>query len=99
MPQRRKDLPKAEPWKPANWEVADAGAIQALMRGDAAEHQQRRAIKFIVETLCGTYDLSFRSASERDTCFAEGKRFVGLSLVKLSKLNLAAFKDEPSEQG
>lgn len=101
MPPQRKrtDLPKADPWKPAAWEVADAGAIQALMRGDAAEHQQRRAIKYIVETLCGTYDLSYRSGSDRDTCFAEGKRHVGLSIVKLTLLNLSKFKDEPSEQG
>ena len=95
----RKDLPKAEPWKPAAWEKADAGAIQALMRGDAPEHLQKRAIKFIVEVLCGTYDMSYRPSGDRDTCFAEGKRSVGLQLVKLSQLNLSRFKDEPSEQG
>src|SRR6185437_11911050 len=98
QPRSRKDLPKADPWKPAAWENADAGAIQALMRGDAAAHQQQRAIKFIVEQVCGTYDLSYRSASDRDTCFAEGKRSVGLQIVKLTHVNLSTFKDEPSEQ-
>ena len=97
MPPRR-NLPKAEPWKPAAWDKADAGAIQALNRGEAAPHQQQRAMKYIVEVLCGTYDMSFRP-NDRDTCFAEGKRAVGLGLVKLANLNLGAFKDEPSEQG
>lgn len=99
QPPKRKDLPKREPWHPVRWEKADAAAIQALMRGDAPPHLQQRALKYIIEQLCGTYDLSFRPVSERDTCFAEGKRFVGLQLVKCTHLNLAAFKDEPSEQG
>lgn len=99
LPRSRKDLPKAEPWKPSHYENADAGAIQALMRGDAPPHLQQRAIKYIVEVLCGTYDMSYRSNSDRDTCFAEGKRAVGLQIVKLATINLSAFKNEPSEQG
>lgn len=98
MPRSKIVKPKREAWHPADWSNADAGAIQALTRGDAPPDLQQRAIKYIVEVLCGTYDMSFRQ-NDRDTCFAEGKRFVGLQLVKLSNVNLAVFKEAPSEQG
>jgi hypothetical protein len=102
MPQRRKTagLPTWEPWKPSEWEIADAAAIQALGRGTASEEQQKRALQFIVNTLAGTYDGSFRPGpdGERVTSFAEGKRHVGLQLVKLANINLSAFKKQPGEQ-
>ena len=78
--------------------------MQALSRGEATDHQQQHALKFIVEQLAGTYDLSFRPDSPRVTDFAEGRRYVGLQIVKLTKLNLSRIVDpgeppEPSEQG
>jgi hypothetical protein len=102
MPARKKPaLPPLEPWKPTPWETEDAGAIQALMRGNAQPHQQQHALKYIVEMLAGYYEISFKSGPDGDrlTAFAEGKRFVGQQIVKLSKLNLSKFKDGPSEQG
>ncbi len=98
-PRKPPELPKSEPWKPPHWEIEDAGAIQALLRGEAQAHQQQRALAYIIETLCGTYDMSFRPTSERDTCFAEGKRFVGNQLVKLTKINLSKVTGKQSEQG
>ena len=82
--------PPGAPWAPVEYEPADIGAIQAVARGTAEPHQQMRALRWIVEAACGTYDLSFRPESDRDTAFAEGRRFVGLQIVKLSKLNLPA---------
>ena len=82
-----KKPPPGAPWAPVAYEGADVGAIQALNRGDATPEQQRRALRYIVEVVAGTYDQSFRPDSERDTAFAEGRRFVGLTLVKLSKIN------------
>ena len=101
MPPRKKppELPKQEPWKPSHYEIEDAGAIQALLRGEALPHQQQRALAYIIEQLCGTYDMSFRPLSERDTCFAEGKRWVGSQLAKLTKVNLNKMKGTPGEQG
>ncbi len=92
-------VPKADPWKPPDYDIEDAGAVQAVMYGRASEEQQRRAMKFIVERLCATYDLSYRSANPHDTSFAEGKRFVGLQLVKYANLNLGRLRGKPSEQG
>lgn len=86
---------KSTAWMPAAPKMADAAAIRALARGDATPEQQTRALTFIVEALCGTYDLSFRPNSERDTCFAEGRRFVGLQVVKLTKINPEVYKEKP----
>src|SRR5690349_4463662 len=90
MAKRIQGAPSAEPWKPAAWESADVTALQALQRGDCPEHLQKRALKFIIENLCGTYDMSYRPQSTRDTDFAEGKRHVGNQIVKLLNLNLSA---------
>lgn len=80
----------AEPWKPAPYIDADTYAIKALAAGVANEGQQKRALEWIINTLCGTYDLSYRPGPEgdRDTAFAEGRRSVGLQLVKQIKLVL-----------
>ena len=86
--KRPREFSAPEPWKPPHWEKPDAAALQALARGDCPEHLQQRALEYIVNTLAGTYDLSYRPTSERDTAFAEGRRFVGLQIVKLLKLKL-----------
>lgn len=85
--------PTGQPWFPPPYSKYDVAAIQALMTGTASDHQQQRALKWIIETACATYDLSFRPDNARATDFAEGKRHVGLQLVKLTKLNLAKLKD------
>lgn len=91
--------PRPSPWHPAEWEVEDAYAVQAVMYGRASEDQQKRAMSFILNQLCGTYDLSYRPTSDRDTAFAEGKRFVGLQMVKFAQLNIARLRGTDTEQG
>lgn len=78
-----------DPWKPVKYDLADITAFQALAGGTANEDQQKRAVRLIIEDLSGTYDLSFRPGPEgrRDTDFAEGRRYVGLQLVKWIKLD------------
>lgn len=106
-PRRRAEgLPAARVCAPAAWELADASALQALAFGEASPDQQRRALKFLIERVSCAYDLSYRPESERDTAFAEGRRFVGLQIIKLLNLNLAKFRSAapgeqppPSEQG
>lgn len=92
-------LPQPEPWKPSAYRVEDVAAIQQIARGTANEAQQRNGFRFLVEILCGTYDLSYRPSSALDTAFAEGKRFVGLQCVKFTNLNLAAIRGKQTEQG
>lgn len=63
---------------------ADTMAIKALATGTANDGQQKRALAWIINAVCGTYDLSFRpgESGDRETAFAEGKRHVGLQIVK-----------------
>jgi hypothetical protein len=76
---------------PADYELADADAIQALERGDADEQQQRRALTWIVNQAAGTYQFHYYG-SERDTAFALGRAWTGMQIVKLTKLNLSALR-------
>ncbi len=80
------DHPRA--WHPPEYDVADVHAVRALETGNANPDQQKRALGWIIRNGCGTYDLSFRPESDRETSFAEGRRFVGLMIVKL--LNMPA---------
>ena len=91
LPDEKAKTKELGPAKPANWVLHEAHALQALAAGTATAEQQQAALKWIIETACGTYDLSYRPGSDRDTVFAEGKRFVGLQIVKLVKLNLRLF--------
>ena len=83
---------KLSAWSPSDYELSDATAIQALVRGEANPDQQIAAIKWIVEKVALTYEVSYRPDSERDTCFAEGRRFVGLQIVKMTKLNVSTLR-------
>jgi len=83
---------KTAPWYPPAYELADIMAIKGLAAGTASPEQQQRAIKWIIENACATYDLSYRPTSDRDTSFAEGRRFVGLEIVKALKLNASILK-------
>lgn len=71
--------------------AADCRAIQLLVQGTCPDYLQKRALAVIID-LCGTYDLSFRPGVDgaRATDFAEGKRWVGLQIVTMLKVNTAA---------
>lgn len=69
--------------KGANSAVA---AIKALAEGKASAVQQKLALDWIISELCRTYDVSFRpddAGGDRDTAFAEGRRFVGLQIRRV----------------
>lgn len=85
----------SDPWFPPAYTDFDAASIQAVARGEADAGQQVQALKYIVETLAGCYDVAFRPGGlegDRATAFAEGRRFVGLQIVKLTKLNIGALR-------
>lgn len=85
----------SSPWEPAVFDIADAAAIKALAAGTANADQQVRALLWIVETASGAYDQSYYPGGEdgrRNTDFAEGKRFVGNSIIKLTKVNLDSLR-------
>lgn len=76
------------------WENADVSSIQALVTGTANPEQQKRAINFIVNKVCLTYDMPYRPESQRDTDFLLGRMFVGQQIVKLMKINLNRIKEK-----
>ncbi|MDB5600746.1 MAG: hypothetical protein JWN71_2790 [Xanthobacteraceae bacterium] len=78
--------PPPQPWHPAPYEDADTAAIQALIAGNANASQQQRALVWIINVLCGTYDQPYRPGSDRDTVFACAKQFVGQQIVKQTKV-------------
>lgn len=65
------------------WQPADAHALRAVASGIADSEQQRRAMRWVIEAASGTYQPSYRADSDRETVFAEGRRYVGLQMVKL----------------
>lgn len=84
------------PWTPVSYSEKEVRYIQALARGDATPEQQRGALDWIINSVCGTYDLPYYPESIRDSDFAQGKRFVGLQLVKMLKI-ISGNLDKPQK--
>lgn len=83
---------KWKSWLPVERRAADVELVQALNAGVANPDQQRRALAYIVNTVCRTYEPSFDPDSTRNTDHAEGRRWVGLQLVTMTKLSLAELR-------
>lgn len=89
-----KKIKPHDPWGSAPFELADAMALKALAAGSANEDQQKRALAWILQKACRLNRLSADPASERATCFAEGKRHVGLQLARIVSMNSDELKRE-----
>jgi hypothetical protein len=92
------DKPKTKiraPHIPPDYELADASAFQALLRGEAAPDQQQRALRWLIEKAAGTYEMNFYP-TDRETAFALGREFVGQQVVKLTRLDLASLRRQES---
>ncbi len=87
-------FPNKDPWKPPKYDLGDADAIQALGRGEATADQQIRVLVFIQDVICNRNDMSYRPGpdGDRNTVFAEGKRYVGNQIFKLSTLPLGKLR-------
>jgi len=84
---------------PAPWSDADAYAVKALAAGNASEGQQKRFLSWLINGAAQTYDVSFSPTSDRETSFAEGRRFVGLQVVKLLNMPAELIKGKPPNGG
>lgn len=86
----RRDVERA--WQPLRFgdeDRAGLAAVKAVFAGTARPDQQIAAMAFIADRISGAWDLSYRPdehGGERDTCFSEGRRFVGLQLRKIEAL-------------
>jgi hypothetical protein len=75
-----------------DYDLPTAAAIQALIKGEASPEQQRGAMNWIINQAAATYNTSFSELGDRETAFAEGRRFVGTNIVKLNTLSLNALR-------
>lgn len=88
MSKVRNWKPKKDPWNPPDYEEETIYAVRAVYAGVANEGQQKLAWSWLMYvTGAGDEfaDMSYRPGptGERDTVFAEGKRFVGLQFRKM----------------
>jgi len=91
---RKKTIEDHAPYLPADYTPGHVLAMQRLSVGEANEEEQKMALQWIIEKAAGTYDVSYRPDSERDSVFAEGRRFTGLQIVKLLHINSLAMKEK-----
>lgn len=97
MTGRGPRIHKAKPWQPADYDAMDHLAVQAFARGEADAVQQQRAWDWILFA-AGYGDKSFRPGGltgQRDTDFAEGKKWVAEQMMKLTHANLAIHERKP----
>lgn len=87
--------PKEDPVEAPDHTTFIVSSLRALMNGTATAHQQKSAMEYIVNDICGTYDLAYRPKSERDTIFALGKQRVGQIITWL--LQEAPTKSDPDK--
>ncbi len=83
---RAEERPKREIWHPPLYTKEVTRAVQALAQGTAGPGDQQRALKWIIETACLTYDEPFRPGTPDVIDYMLGRRSVGLAIVKLIKL-------------
>lgn len=81
------------PFFPAKPTKVAAAAIQALAAGNASPSQQKAALVFIVEKMCGNNEMSFCPGEPDLTTFAEGKRFIGQQITGLLKIKTSKLKE------
>lgn len=91
-------MDETHPQFPAPYEDHHMAAVKLLERGDCPPHLQKEFLKWLIESVCGTYQPSYRD-DDRQTVFAEGSRHVGLTLVKMLHITKSVKRSdyEPSE--
>ena len=69
----------------APYEEADAYAVQAVANGTANDHQQKRALDWIIREAALAYDNPFRAGGSGQTEFLCGQMFVGNQIIEILK--------------
>ena len=87
------------PYIPAQPPKHIVKSLQALSSGEATEHQQKKALQWIINDASGAYSPAFHSGAdgERNTTFALGRAFVGQQIIGLLKINLIALTGEEND--
>lgn len=80
-----------------DWELVDVTSLQALEKGEANEDQQKRALAWIINQASATYQVAWEPDNERASSFESGRRYVGLKIIEMLKLNASAFRRNNNE--
>jgi hypothetical protein len=86
-------LPHKDPLERPDYTEAEVQAIRAVHRGEATERQQRLAFDYLIRA-AGTHDTSYRPGDPHATAFAEGKRWVGTTLIWMLRVAPARTDDD-----
>lgn len=78
-------LPKRDPIERPDYTEAEVQALRAVWVGQGTERQQRLALDYIIRA-AATHDTSYRPGDPHGTAFAEGKRWVGNTLIWMLKV-------------
>lgn len=76
---------------------AEANALQALHHGRADEHQQRRALDFILQKACRAFSTTF-DRDPRVAALFEGRRQAGLIIINATRTSTEALKALEDQQ-
>ncbi len=68
------------PYKPAEYKAEHVSAVQLMEQGECPPHLQQEFLRWLIEDVSKTYDMSFRFDTHQ-TAFAEGRRFVGNQVI------------------
>ena len=86
--------------QPADYDMAIAMAIRALIEGKASEFQQKLGMDWIICKASNLYDMSYRPDENGGTEFHEGRRFVGSQIVKMTNnLTLKGLEKQEAKRG
>ena len=82
------ELSRHSPLRPVDFDQGFAVIARAVYEGRATPIQQRRFFAWLMQVFSNVDDLSMRVGGDgdRETAFAEGRRFVGLQIEKHCKL-------------
>ncbi len=76
----------------------DINAIKELAKGKASEHQQVLALRCIMNTISGAYDVPFVPGHTDQTNFREGRAFVGNRIDRIIRTDITTLLGAPHEK-
>ena len=96
--------PKKSPWLPPDLDESVVYAVRAVATGTANDGQQLLIWRYLMYVTAASeefQDISFRPdgmGGDRDTAFAEGKRFAGAMIRKLLRPEYTARPQDDAKQ-
>ena len=84
-------------WFRCDYELADATALQALEAGTANDEQQKRALTWIIHNAAAAYEVAWEPDNERASSFEAGRRYVGIEIIKMLKINTNALRRKQND--